>query len=104
MRIEEEGKAIAQLRELAAHHRVGMIFVTDGRHRALVLLDHEAALDRRPIHGFRHQIEGMGAREVALHKHIDAAHALHRAEALAQLPTKEGDHRQEDFHPEEMKE
>jgi hypothetical protein len=103
-RIEEEEKAIARLSELAAHLRVGMKFVTDVRHHALVLLDHEAALDHRLTHGFRHLIEDMGAHEVAPRQHSGAALVLRLEETLAQLPTKEGVLHQEDSHPEEMKE
>lgn len=73
----------------------------DARHREHVLLDHEAVRDPRPIHGFHHLLERLGAREAALRRYIGVARVHHRREALVRLLTKEGDLLHGDFHPEE---
>ncbi|KAJ6188921.1 hypothetical protein N7519_003829 [Penicillium mononematosum] len=98
---EEVEKVIAQPTETVVPLLGRMKFVTAARHR-----EPEALLDHEPTLGYRHQIEGTGAHEVAHevgHHHTGAAHVLLREETLVHPPTKDDDPHQEGSRPEEMK-
>lgn len=95
---EEVVKVIVLPKETVVPLLGGMKFVTDVRHHEPeALLDHERTL------GYRHQIEGMDAYEVAHRHHTGAAHVLLPGETLDHLPMKDDDPHQEGSRPEEMK-
>ncbi|OQD79677.1 hypothetical protein PENANT_c045G05012 [Penicillium antarcticum] len=96
--IEEEEKAIVQLIGQAAHPLGGTMFVTGARHHELAL-----HLDSEQTPGCLRLIGDMDAHEVDLHQPTDAAREHLWGGDLAQMATKEDDHRQEDSHPGEKK-